>query len=51
MAIFNVATTANIGYLIKVEADSEQEAIEKVHDAWFNNPTFVKKLLRSRGSL
>lgn len=47
MAVFTVSKDANIGYLIEVEAETEQEAIEKVQDAWSNNPTFVKNYLEA----
>lgn len=47
MATFTVAKDANIGYLIEVEADSEQEAIEKVQDAWSNNQAFVRNYLEA----
>lgn len=41
MAIYDIAKDINLTLTMAVQADSEEEAIEKVENAWANNEKFV----------
>lgn len=42
-----VTKMVSVSSLIEVEANSEDEAIEKVDDAWAESETFVKNVMMS----
>lgn len=41
MSTFYIGKECKLDMAIEVEADSYEEAVEKVENAWENNPTFV----------
>ena len=41
MSTFYVGKTCQLDMAIAVQADSYEEAVEKVEEAWSNNETFV----------
>lgn len=47
MTTYKIAQDVNLTMLVSVEADSAEEAVEKVRGAWANSDNYVKEYLYS----